>query len=200
MASLWRVALSSHFSDGTLHINTLGVKMDPLVGDGLSPVDLASHCYTWFGAEYRAILSAGLHWDTITVDSFPALGSQGVYGPNVNGLYANPDSYPKEEAYILAWKTGHATRSGRGHISVSLPAASELHSGSNIATGATYFATTVPAFLAKLDAGHDWVSGGITEGHLSHVVLSRKDATGYDVNARLIRNAVRWVERRQTAP
>lgn len=197
MASAWRVAIASHDATATLFINTLGVKMDPVSGGGLSPTDLAAAVWDWFGAEYRAILGAGLTVDSVTCDSFPVPGTQGVHAVGAAGLVTEDQGAPRELAAIFSWKTDVATRSGRGHIAFPIPQATGIKSGSALLTSGTW-KTAVDAFFAKLDAGHDW--GSPAEGHLSHVVLSRKNAAYYDVKTRLMRTPIRWVERRQTAP
>lgn len=202
MASAWIAVLQSHDAAGVVYINTLGVKMDPVAGDGLNPTDLADECYSWFGAEYRAILGEGLQFDTLTVEKMPSgSGIVGVHPVNLAGTVAEGSSRPREICYILSWKTDVATRSGRGHIAVSCPLVDSLYSGQSFNMGAAYFASgAVPAFLAKLDAGHDWLTSGVTDGHLSHIVYSRKHDSYADVKARIIRSKPRWLERRQTAP
>lgn len=201
MASAWIAALQSHDSAGTLFINTLGVKMDPVSGDGLNPSDLADACYDWFGASYRALLWTGLTFDSITVRKMPpGSGAEGVHAVGLAGTASGTDgNFPLELCYILSWKTDVATRSGRGHIAVPAPPITAITSSHNTWDfSSTYFATTVPAFLSALDGGHDW--GSPAEGHLSHVVYSRKHDAYYDVKSRLIRSQKRWLERRQTAP
>lgn len=199
MASAWRASLASHDSAGTLYINTIGVKMDPLVGDGLSATDLAAAVYDWIGATYRACLPARLTFDSITVDSFPVPGTQGVKAVGLAGTFTENTALPRELCAIASWKTDVATRSGRGHIALPLPFSTDAFAGGSVA-GTTWATATVQAFFNALDAGHDWESGGVTEGHISHVVLSRKNAAYYDVKSRILRSSIRWVERRQTAP
>jgi hypothetical protein len=200
VASAWRAALKSHDADGTLYINTIGVKMDPVSGSGLNPTDLASAVNDWIGAAYRAILSSSLTFDSIEVDSFPTPGTQGVHAVALGGTGPAGGSLPKELCAIFSWKTDNATRHGRGHIAFPLPGDTGLlSSGNNVNYGGTW-GTNVNSFFSALDAGHDWVSGGVTEGHISHVVLSKATGNYYDVKTRLRRNAVRWLERRQTAP
>jgi hypothetical protein len=201
VASAWIAALKSHDASGTLYINTLGVKMDPVSGDGLSATDLATHINTWIGSSYRACLPARCTMDEIQVIKMPfGTGVEGVHAIGVAGGITENTSLPRELAIIFAWKTDNATRSGRGHIAFPMPMVSTLMSGQTFDLTTTYFTTNVPAFFAALDAGHDWTSGGVTEGHLSHVVYSRKNNAYYDVKTRLVRSQPRWVERRQTAP
>lgn len=199
--SNWLATFASHDSGGTLYENTIGVKMDPVVGDGLNATDLADEISSWLTASYRACLSALLTLDTITVRRMPfptteegvkALGLAGTGGPDYE--------FPKECAVILAWKTDHPGRSGRGHIALPPPRTASFMTQSNWNLASGFFTISVAAFLAALDAGHDWTSEGVTDGHLSHIVYSRVDNAGYDVKARIVRPAVRWVQRRQTAP
>src|SRR5512140_169212 len=200
MASAWLVAFKSHDEVGTLIINTIGVKMDPVAGDGLNPTDLAAEVDAWVGAEYWACVGGQVHGDAITVTGpFPGGTEEGTKAVTRTGGVSTANDLPRELVAICSWKTDVATRSGRGHIALPLPRAAALLSGSALAS-ATGFQTAVAAFFAKLDAGHDWTSGGITEGHLSQVVLSRKHGSYADVKARLLRSQVRWLERRQSAP
>lgn len=201
MASAWIAAIQSADAAGVLYINTLGIKMDPVTGDGLNATDLADECWSWFGSEYRGILGEGLQIQTLTVTKMPAgSGVEGVHAVNLAGTVAEGSSRPREICYILSWKTDLATRSGRGHIAVSCPLVDSLYSGQSFNMGAAYFASgAVPAFLAKLNAGHDW-GGEIAAGHLSHIVYSRKHDSYADVKTRIIRSKPRWLERRQTAP
>lgn len=201
MSSAWIAAVQSHDSGGVLYVNTLGVKMDPVSGDGLSATDLASAVWDWIGASYRAALPARLTIDSVKVTKMPfGTGVDGLHAVGLAGSVAEDSTLPRELCVILGWKTDVATRSGRGHIAFPTPMTAGLMTGQvyNLALG--YFATTLTAFLTALDGGHDWTSGGVTEGHLSHVVYSRKHDTYADVKTRLIRSAPRWVERRQTAP
>jgi len=200
VASAWRAIFSSHDSDGTLFINTFGVKMDPISGDGLNPTDLASAVNDWFGDEYVACLGTSLTLDTITVDSFPTAGEQGVFARGSAGTVSVANDIPRELAAIFSWKTDNATRSGRGHIAFPLPRGHEWLNGSSVNYSTLSWGTTVQDLFDALDAGHDWTSGGVTEGHLSHVVLSPKTGNYFDVKTRIKRNPVRWVERRQSAP
>lgn len=201
MASAWRASLNSHDSTGTLYINTIGVKMDPVSGDGLSPTDLAAAVNTWIGATYRALLPTRLTFDSITVrEMFVPDPAEGVHAVALAGTYPETMNAPRMLCAIAAWKTDVATRSGRGHIALPLPLNAALIGGDNLNGASGYVTTTAPAFFDALDAGHDWTSGGVTEGHLSHVVLSVKNAAYYDVKTRLLRSQIRWIERRQTAP
>lgn len=202
MASAWLAAIAAHDSAGTLFINTIGVKMDPSSGDGLSSSDLAAECWTWFGTEWRAATPTRLTLDSITVRKMPEpTTDEGVHAIGVAGQETEDANIAKEICVTLSWKTDHPGRSGRGHI--AFPVAG--HGGLFLSGGNSFdltqhqFATSIPALLAKLDAGHDWGPAG-ADGHLSHVVWSRKNAAYYDVKARLIRSAPRWLERRQTAP
>lgn len=198
MASAWRAAFQSHDGAGVLYINTFGVKMDPVSGDGLNATDLASAVYDWFGAEYRACLPGVLTLDSVTVDSFPAGGIQGVHAVGLAGLGSPDTDLPGEVCSIFAWKTDVATKSGRGHIAFPMPRDTALTTGSVI-NGGTAWRGLVDDLFAALDDGHDW-GGPPAEGHLSHVVLSKKNGAYYDVKTRLVRNRIRWIERRQTAP
>jgi hypothetical protein len=202
MASNWLATFASHDAVGTLYENTIGVKMDPTSGDGLSAGDLADAVYSWVGSEYNACLSGLLTLDTLTVRKMPfPVTEEGVHAINTTGGGANDDNWPREIALICAWKTDHPGRSGRGHIALPAPRkASTLYAGNSVwvLTNA-YFTTTVQAFYDALDAGADWGPGG-ADGHISHIVYSRKDDAGYDVKARVSRAGMRWVERRQTIP
>ena len=202
MASFWLATFTSHDGNGALFENTIGVKMDPTSGDGLSPNDLASAVNDWVGSEYNAILSGLLTFDLITVRKMPyPITAEGVKAVGTTGAGANDDNWPREIALILSWKTDHPGRSGRGHIAVGAPRkASTLYAGNSLWNlSSTYFTITVKAFTDALDDGFDWGPGG-ADGHLSHVVYSRVDGTGYDVKARIPRAPMRWVQRRQTAP
>lgn len=198
MASAWRAIFQSHDSAGVIYINTIGVKMDPVSGSGLSPSDLATHVNTWLGGTYRGILGAGLTLDTVTVDSFPTPGDQGVHAVNLPGNVTEDHGQPRELCAIFAWKTDVATRSGRGHIAFPLPQANGIINASTLLASSAW-QTSAAAFFAALDAGHDW-GGPPAEGHLSHVVLSKKNSAYYDVKTRIVRPSIRWIERRQTAP
>lgn len=201
MASAWILAAASHDASGTLFINTFGVKMDPVTGGGLSANDLADHCYTWFGAEYKACLGAGLTLDTFTVRHMPEPASaEGVHAVGLAGGVAEGPAFPKQIAVICSWKTDQPGRSGRGHIALPAPRTNAIWNGTNWDFTTTYFTTQIAAFYAKLNAGHDWGPSGAPDGHLSHVVYSRKHDAYYDVKARITRPQPRWVERRQTAP
>lgn len=201
MASAWLATFASHDSAGTLYENTIGVKMDPVSGSGLNATDLASAVNDWLGDSYRGMLSGLLTFDSITVKSTPLPStSQGVHAVGLAGAGQTDDDFPKELAVILSWKTDFPQRSGRGHIALAPSRTASFLSHSNWNLASTYFTVAVKAFLDALDAGHDWQSGGVTEGHLSHVVYSRKYDAYHDVKTRLIRSQVRWVERRQTAP
>lgn len=201
MASLWVAQLASHDSAGTLYINTLGVKMDPASGDGLNASDLASAVNDWIGSSYRDLLRSSLTFDTITVRKQPEpTTDEGVHAIALAGTATDSTVLPKELAVTLAWKTDHPGRSGRGHIALPCPWLNGIISdGNSYLMTSTYFTTKVAAFFSALDGGHGWGPGG-ADGHISHVVYSRKDATGYDVKTRLARSAPRWQERRQTAP
>jgi hypothetical protein len=201
MASAWIAAFASHDASGTLFINTLGVKMDPVTGGGLNANDLASEVKTWLATEYRACLGAGLTLDTVTLRRMPEPASEeGVAAVGLAGGVAEGPAFPKQIAIICSWKTDHPGRSGRGHIALPAPRSNAIWNGTNWDFTTTYFTTTLPAFLAKLNAGRDWMSGGVVDGHLSHVVYSRVHDAYYDVKTRIVRPQPRWVERRQTAP
>jgi hypothetical protein len=201
MASAWIAALQSHDSAGTLYINTIGVKMDPASGDGLSATDLASACNDWFGTTYKNALPARLTFDSITVRKMPEpTTEEGVFAVGAAGGTSESATFPKELVVVCAWKTDQPGRSGRGHIEFPTPHITGIFSSpESYLTTAVWFTTTLKAFFDALDAGHDWGPGG-ADGHLSHVVYSRKNAAYYDVKARLARSAPRWLERRQTAP
>src|SRR5690242_6987433 len=200
MATNWLATFASHDSAGTLYENTIGVKMDPVSGGGLNANDLASAINDWVGTEYKNILSGLLTFDSIAVKKMPfPVTEEGLKATGVTGGGSASDAWPKEIALLLSWKTDHVGRTGRGHIAVPAPRSSSLYSGGSVWDLSTaYFTSTVKAFLDKLDAGHDW--GSLPDGHLSHIVYSRKDDAGYDVKSRIARAPMRWVERRQTAP
>jgi hypothetical protein len=201
MASAWIAAFASHDSTGTLFINTFGVKMDPVSGSGLNANDLAGAVNDWFGAEYRACLGAGLTLDTITVRKMPEpTTEEGAHAIGLAGGVAEGPAFPKQIAVILSWKTDQPGRSGRGHIALPAPRTNAIWNGTNWDFTTTYFTTQIANLKSKLDACHDWMSGGVTDGHLSHVVYSRKHDAYYDVKTRITRPQPRWVERRQTAP
>lgn len=200
--SNWIASLESHDTAGTLYVNTIGVKMDPTIVDELTADHLADACYTWFGAEYRACLSEILTFDSITVRRQPEPSSEeGVHAVGLAGTVVPATIVPRELAVILSWKTSHPGRRGRGHIALPLAGITDPFSGPNVyRTAAGYFSTIIPAFLDKLDEGHDYTGEEAGAGHLSHIVYSRVDNAGYDVTARLVRSTPRWVQRRQTAP
>lgn len=200
MASAWRASFASHDAGGTLFINTIGVKQDPIEGAGLSPADLATHVWTWLGAAYGGITPASLTVDSVTVDGmFDRHGEQGVHAVGGAGGFPVTSAVPKELAAILSWKTDNSTRSGRGHIAVVVPS-HELVTGSQLNMASSWVTTNIAAFFTNLNSGHDVIDTGVTVNHLSHVVLSRKNTAYYDVKSRIVRAPVRWVERRQTAP
>jgi|SRR5690348_1155076 len=198
MASAWLAAFASHDSVGTLYINTFGVKMDFSIGDELSANDLASNVNDWFGSEYRAALPARCTLDTITVRKMPEpTTEEGVKVVGLAGGTSESATFPLELAVTCSWKTDHPGRSGRGHIAFPTPHITGIFATpSTYLTTAVWFTTTLKALFDKLDAGHDVG----TDGHLSHIVWSRKNAAYYDVKSRLARSAPRWIERRQTAP
>lgn len=203
MATNWLATFASHDSAGTLFENTIGVKMDPSSGDGLNATDLASAINDWVGASYLGCLSGLLTLDTITVRKMPEpTADVGVKAVGLTGTSGNSDNdLPRELSVILAWKTDHAGRSGRGHIALPALRATSLYAtgGQTFNMSGGVFSTKIPAFFSDLDDGFDWGIGG-ADGHLSHIVYSRVHDAGYDVKARIIRSTPRWVERRQTAP
>lgn len=199
MASAWRAAFKSHDANGILYVNTIGVKMDPISGGGLNPTDLAQAVSDWLTTSYRKCLPTRLTLDTVQVDSFPVSGTQGVHAIGLAGTGVENMDAPVECCVIAAWKTDVATRSGRGHIALPIVWNDGRNTYSTLDIAA-YAAAVTGDFFAALAAGHDWASGGVTEGHLSHVVLSKKTGDYYDVKTRLLRSKIRWLERRQTAP
>lgn len=202
MANAWIAALQSHDADGTLYINTIGVKMDPVTGSGLSADDLASAINDWFGAEYKAALPARLTFDSITVRLMPEpTTEEGVFVVGAVGGTSESNTYPKELAVLCSWKTDFPGRRGRGHVAFPTPHITGIFATpSTYLTTAVWFTTTLKAWFDKLDAGHDWGPSGTPDGHLSHVVYSRVGLAWHDVTARQARATPRWVERRQTAP
>jgi len=202
VASDWVAAFASHSANGTLFINTFGVKMDPSSGDGLSANDLASKVYDWIGPTYRECLPSYLTLDTVTVDKMPfPTTEQGVHAVGLAGSYVVSPDRPEEIAAIFSWKTDNPGRSGRGHIAFPVPAYSSLYTsnGQLFDLSYSYFTSHVANFFAALDAGADWGVGGL-DGHVSQTVYSRHDAAGYDVKTRIVRPSPRWIERRQTSP
>lgn len=200
MASAWLASFESHDSAGVLYSNTIGVKMDPVTGSGLSPNDLADHVSSWLKSSYKACLRASCTLDLIRVRATDGSGAEGIKAIGEAGGASASENCPKELALICSWKTDVATRSGRGHIALPIPASTAIITGSLWTTSDAFFTTTVAAFFSALDAGADWGPSGTPDGHLSHVVWSRKNSAYYDVKSRLYRAPIRWVERRQTAP
>lgn len=197
----WLVAFKSHDPGGILFINTICVHYEPLggVGDDLTASQTASQVRDWLSTPYRTALSSANVLDEIDVRSAPAGSSEaGVQAVGLAGLASGVGDLPHQLAVILSFKTGHATRRGRGHIAYPGNKSESAYTGGLFSTSTAWW-TAIDTLTAALLAGHDVGAFGLS-GHLSHRVWSRVDQASYDVTSIIKRTSPRWVERRQTAP
>lgn len=112
----------------------------------------------------------------------------------------NAGKCPRECALVMSFKTAHYGRSGRGHI--SLPNGRDSNYVTNQSkwdTGSAFWAAAGVLKDAML-AGHTWTPTLGAQQHMSLRVWSKKLGESFDITSIVLREPVRWVRRRQTAP
>lgn len=198
-----RLSFLSHDGIGTLYANTICIHWQAAVAGPDESFSNAVHeAGEWLEAKYLKLLPNDGVLDRIVLRGVGAdAGSlaERAYGAN-STIGGGDGKLPREVANILSFRTGHAGRSGMGHIALPSPRDSGALTSSGGWDTSTAYWTHVGDFGDALLAGHDWTPLTLPAQHMSARVWSEKDVASYDMTAYIRRPAPRWIQRRQTVP
>lgn len=175
MATIWRIALEAQYGDGTLVVNTLHLKDDPVLGpDARSASQMCDEVDTWLNLKWRNCAFSDVTLTDIKATEEvnpPDVPAQHVKSINLAGTLGTADGKGSRAACVWSKSsTGVPVRGAHG----GWHAPPWNHSAAVDSSGLwnTSFGgwAEVGNFNTALLAGHDY---GTILGHISYVIASR---------------------------